>query len=310
MGYSYNYSVIIPHFTRDSSTELLERAVVSVPEREDIQILVVDNSPVPIPCGLFSERKNTRILYSTHERGAGGGRNVGIENSDAKWLLFLDADDYFTPEAFQIFDSKLDSENDIEFFVPICVYSDALNKSSDRAEKYAGLVRNYLRSGDDTALRLKYVVPWGKMIRMELVIKNGLRFEEVPASNDILFSLRAGLSARRIGCDGRVTYVCTVRKGSISNTRSLSNYESSFYVSLRRNQLLAEHGYQKITVMGKIVGSLQFGVRPFLKLFAAAARSGDLLVGYQNWIRNFFRSMASSEQREKRKYMIKDKRRF
>lgn len=302
MEYRYNYSVIVPHFTRDSSTELLKRAVASVPEREDIQILVVDNSPVPIPRNLFSERNNVKILYSAHERGAGGARNVGIENSDAKWLLFLDADDFFTAEAFQVFDSKLDAENDIVFFVPMFMYSDDLNKLSNRAETYASLVRDYLKTGDDTDLRSMHVVPWGKMIRMELVAKIGLQFEEVPAANDVMFSLRAGMCAKSIGCDERITYVYTVRKGSISNTHSFSNYESYFYVALRKNQLLAENGYQKISIMGRLVRSIQFGVRPFLKFFVTAIRSGDLLIGYQHWGRNFFRSMASSKRQEKREY--------
>ena len=53
------FSVIIPHFTK-SSTALLERAVASVPEREDVEVLVVDNSPNQIDRHLFNHRNYDR----------------------------------------------------------------------------------------------------------------------------------------------------------------------------------------------------------------------------------------------------------
>ena len=87
--YSYNYSVIIPHFTRDGNVEMLRRAVESVPERDDIEIIIVDNSLEPIPNDLFSARKYTKIIYSPNERKAGGARNVGMkeQNGMFSWML-------------------------------------------------------------------------------------------------------------------------------------------------------------------------------------------------------------------------------
>lgn len=60
--YKYNYSVIIPHFTRDGNIEALRRAVDSVPERKDIQVFVIDNSINPIPKNLFEDRLNVSIF--------------------------------------------------------------------------------------------------------------------------------------------------------------------------------------------------------------------------------------------------------
>ena len=46
----FTYSIIIPH--RDS-LELLKRAIASVPNRSDIQIIVIDNTPNEIDFSLY-----------------------------------------------------------------------------------------------------------------------------------------------------------------------------------------------------------------------------------------------------------------
>lgn len=110
-----NFSIIIPHHTK-TDTILLERAVDSVPDKDQIQILVIDNSPLPIDTNLFVKRKNVEILFSDKSKGAGHARNVGIENAKGNWLLFLDADDFFVKGAFDVFKKHYDSSVDIVFF--------------------------------------------------------------------------------------------------------------------------------------------------------------------------------------------------
>ena len=303
----YNYSVIIPHFSRDGNTMMLARAIASVPERNDIQVLVVDNSLTPIHSNLFSDRSNVTILYSANERRAGGARNVGIDYSDAKWLLFLDADDFFTADAFNVFDSHLESDNDVEFSLMTGAYSDDLSKRSDRGDFYANLVRTCLATGNDTELRLKYRSPCAKMVSADLVNRNNIRFDEVPASNDVMFSLKVGLMANGIGCDARETYVATVNQGSLTKTTSLLNIESRFRVCLRRNSLLKEYGYEKdSSVLLFVFKSLQFGIVPFFKLLREAAKSGDLFVGYKNWISTFFHLFNKTRRSDNTKYQVKE----
>ena len=274
--HKYNYSVIIPHFTRDGDVSALMRAVSSVPEREDIQVIVVDNSIKQIDPLLFNKRKNVQVLFSPNERKAGGARNVGIENSDAKWLLFLDADDLFTRSAFDIFDSHVDSKNDIEFSVMIGAYSDNLEKWSDRGEFYAKLVNEH-----------------------------NIRFDEVPASNDVMFGLKIGLAAEGIGADERESYIATVSQGSLTKTLSLDNIESRFYVCLDRNQTLVKNGYKRdSSVLLFIVKSLHFGVKPFFRLLWDAIKSGNLLVGWRNWFGTFVHLFDRRKRNDNKKYQI------
>ena len=304
-SHKYSYSVIIPHFSRDGDVSALIRAVSSVPEREDVQVVVVDNSLKPIDARLFSSRKNVQILFSPNERKAGGARNVGIENSDAKWLLFLDADDFFKDGAFDVFDSHFTSGNDIEFSVMTGAYSDDVKKWSDRGEVYAKLVRDFLESGDDTKLRLEYRSPCAKMVSLDFVNKNKIRFDEVPASNDVMFGLRIGLAAKGIGADGRETYVATVSQGSLTKTLSLENIESRFNVCIDRNRTLVKNGYKKdSSVLLFIVKSLHFGLKPFLRLLWRAIRSGDLFVGWRNWVGTLVHLFDRKKRNDNKKYQV------
>ena len=68
------FSIIIPH---RGDVSLLERAIASVPVRDDIQLLVEED---------------------TDGCGAGYARNRALGKASGEWLLFLDSDDYFTPD--------------------------------------------------------------------------------------------------------------------------------------------------------------------------------------------------------------------
>ena len=305
--YKYNYSVIIPHFTRDGNTHTLCRAVDSVPERKDIQVFVVDNSLTPIPNNLFSYRRNVKILYSPNQRKAGGARNVGIENSNAKWFLFLDADDFFTEKAFDSFDKFLYSDYDLVFSLKRSVYGDDISKPAHRGDYTSNLVREFIRTGNDTDLRINYPSPCAKMVRSSLVIENSIRYDEVPASNDVMFALKVGLAAKKIGADAVETYTVTTTAGSITRTRSLENIESVFFVRERYNKMLKENGYRpNKSEMICIVRSAKYGIKPFLKLSIIALKSGNLFNGWSNWVYSFFHQFSKQKRTDDAKYNVKE----
>ena len=50
----------------------------------------------------FRNTSNVRILKNRTQRGAAGSRNLGLENSDGKWVAFLDADDFWSKDSVWI----------------------------------------------------------------------------------------------------------------------------------------------------------------------------------------------------------------
>lgn len=302
--YDYTYSVIIPHYTK-SGTDLLARLINSIPERDDIQVLVVDNSPIRIDPNLFSERKSVVILFSDSTKGAGHARNIGIENASGKWMIFSDADDFFTDVAFTAFDKYWDSDNDVIFFKMISCFSDSYEPAR-RHEEFVKIIDKYFEDGIEYNLRYHYVVPWCKMLRSSVVLQNNLRYDEVKVANDVIFGLLLGLSAGKIDCDSASVSCITVNKGSLTNTESYSNVETRFDVAIRKNKIMKAHRLKKSSsVMIHIVQSVHYGFRPFCHLVKKAIVAGDLFVGWQNWFKTVFKMMFRNDN--KMEYIVKEK---
>src|SRR5690554_2433886 len=93
---SINYSIIIPH---KNIPELLDRCLKSIPIRDDVQVIVVDDNSDPDKVDFFEfpglNRHNTDVYFTKEKKGAGYARNVGLTKAIGKWLIFSDADDFF-----------------------------------------------------------------------------------------------------------------------------------------------------------------------------------------------------------------------
>ena len=83
----YNYSFIIPH---KNCPDLLQRCVDSIPERDDVQVIVVDDNSDDGKKPSLKNHKNLQVILldATQSKGAGRARNVGLEHAEGKWLLF------------------------------------------------------------------------------------------------------------------------------------------------------------------------------------------------------------------------------
>lgn len=231
-----NYSIIIPHY---NIPELLVRCLNSIPIREDIQVIVVDDcSPegdkylktIPELSRPFLE------FYSTPKGGsAGRARNVGIEHAKGKWLTFVDADDFFVEDASRILDKYKDREEDVLYFQSISVMSNDITKSSDR-HCFLYHFDQYMKNGNELLLRFEFDAPWGKFVKKSLIDEHHIRFDEVRWSNDTFFSAAIGVYAKSIAVPEEVLYVVTEREGSLTSAKIMSEeewtvrYHSSLHV--------------------------------------------------------------------------------
>lgn len=240
------YSFIIPHF---NIPELLVRCVESIPEREDIQVIIVDDCS---PNAATYKDKFPRIfrrnveLYSTDKGGsAGRARNVGIQHAKGKWLSFIDADDLFIPNLMEVLLPHYDDKEDILLFRTKSVYSDDLNKEAKRATWAQKIFDDYLITKDEAKIRYDYSPLWGKIYRTEMVLNNHILCDETPFSNDSGFSLRAGIQAKDIKVIQETIYLLTERTGSLAhlfnNSKSLSLEECNIRFNVAyQNYLLAK----------------------------------------------------------------------
>ena len=125
-----NYSIIIPNY---NSFNLLSRCLDSIPEREDIEVIIVDDNSYSNQFLDFlektKEKKNIFVYKLSINQGAGACRNFGINKAKGRWLVFSDADDKFSNTAFSSFDKYVDCDSDRVYFDAEIINSGNLNIS-------------------------------------------------------------------------------------------------------------------------------------------------------------------------------------
>lgn len=296
-------SIIIP---QKESLDTLGRLLSSIPKDDRIEVILVDNSEIPIIKSQIDSNRDFTLFHSARDRFAGGARNVGVEAAKGEWLVFSDADDFFTSNAFDVFFQFTESDYDLVYFKVSSVYDDTL-QPSNRDNMWNGIIDGYLNGRiDEIQTKIDYVVPWGKMIRKSLIDANEIKFDEVVASNDVMFSTKVGYYAKNFTVSNDIVYTVTTRKGSLANRRDLRALESRYRVRMRRNIFLKQNGLEdrQISVMSFLYDSLKFGVRPFLKFIGLAIRNRqNIFIGYRNWIKTarFMRK----DDKEKKNYLKK-----
>lgn len=214
-----NYSIIIPHY---NIPDLLARCLRSIPERDDVQVIVVDdNSPgqenylSTIP---ELSRKNVEFYPTKDGLGAGHVRNVGLSHAKGKWLVFSDSDDFFVDNFPEILDEYVNDEHDIIFFnVNVCDCYDTSKVYEGTGKEH--IFNKYLNTGNDVYFRVCYTEPWGKFIKRAMVAENGISFQETKAHNDLRFAVETGLTAGGVLAVNKPLYWYVIREGSLGHQK-------------------------------------------------------------------------------------------
>lgn len=247
---SISFSIIIPHH---NIPDLLERCIASIPRRDDVEVIVVDDrsSPTVVDFDNFlgGERGRTdvKVIFNKEEgRGAGGARNIGIEAARGKWLVFIDADDYFNPCVGKMMDAHKDDEADIVFFRANGLDSELYEASPAallRVRSLNGYFRQYMhgdRQRGETLLRYAWGEPWAKFYRREFVQDNKLLFKETPMHNDTTFTYTAGFHAKRVTADPHCLVCVTWRPGSLSHTVNYAKLLACVEVFCEKERFMAD----------------------------------------------------------------------
>lgn len=265
---NFNYSIIIPH---KNIPALLERCLNSIPHRDDIQIIVVDDNSdaniVDFNSFPGSNDSSVEMIFTKEGRGAGYARNVGLKHAKGKWLLFADADDFFNDGFLDQTDKYLDSDNDIIYWSINSVYSETL-EPADRGMYFNQYIEKAAQGEENSRdyVRYKFLYPSAKMVRRSLVEENRISFDEVPASNDTMFGVKIGANAKKIAFDTFQLYCLTVRKNSLVTSYSYGNLRSRLNVSFDLYYYLLKIGKQEYA-QSSIEHLLQIRHASYFKFF-------------------------------------------
>lgn len=231
-----NYSFIIPHH---NGPDPLNRLLDSIPQRNDVEIIVVDDNSDEDKKPSITRKDVQLILLSKDEsKGAGHARNVGLDKARGKWLLFADSDDYYLPDFISVLDKYRESDIDILYFN---IFSEVSN--SDQFN----ILERYLNSEhthhDRCVLGFSNNAPWNKMFRRDFVFDVGEKFEEIPSSNDAWFTNIMAIKARKIAVDTTILYQYVNNPSGITRkVRPLSDRYIVMESIIKRNKLKYDNG--------------------------------------------------------------------
>ena len=272
-----NYTIIIPH---KNTPKYLQRCLDSIPERDDIQVIVVDDNSDNLDTINFPglNKKNTEVYFTKEGKGAGYARNIGLSYAKGKWLLFADADDYFNLDFLTITDEYLDSDNEIIYFSASSIDIDT-GKRSNRNKILVKSVNEYkegcTKSKDN--LLFKNWMPWSKMFNHDFIKKNNLKFEEVKVGNDALFVINAGILADKICVDTSSIYCVTYNKKSLSFNFNQNLFDERFMSKIRINNYLTKLNKKeyKLLLGPDIVESYNYGLKKTLEVIKIAKKNNN-----------------------------------
>lgn len=237
---NYTYSFIIPH--RDTP-QLLERCLDTIPQRDDIEVIVVDDNSAFDKQPQLGERNHLRIIHlgPNESHGAGCARNCGLRVATGKWILFADADDYYTPSLLEKLDMYKDMDIDALYFNFEYRDGDSLAPLPPMPiSRYLSLSNP--EQSDWEEIRFHHKMPWTKMVRKGFLDQYQISFEESLNGNDIFYSIQVGYFAREIKVEPTPLYVYLKNSNSLVN--SVPSVESGYCHMLHKVKL--NHFYRFI----------------------------------------------------------------
>ncbi|MRT93456.1 glycosyltransferase [Ancylomarina sp. 16SWW S1-10-2] len=158
--------------------------------------------------------ENVRVVTQKN-KGLGGARNTGIDNSKGKYILFVDADDYICDKSLnQLFNKAENGNLDILEFgaqgvslAGVVKYTSTINMESD------------ILTGEEYLSKILYMdSACNKLYKRSLLEDNNLKFLERVYIEDIEFNTRAVFCAKRVQAIPNIIGQFVLTEGSITRS--------------------------------------------------------------------------------------------
>jgi glycosyltransferase involved in cell wall biosynthesis len=241
----FSISIIIPHY---NDWDSLQRLLRSIGSCDLVQVIVVDDGS---DCNKKdSLEKYKDILFienNSGKKGAGAARNIGLKRATNNFIIFADSDDVFLDGWYDLIHNSSSTleEFDIIYFRPTSKHVDENVKSYRHV--HINKMIDIFFSGIEESIRYYHYTPWSTLFKRELIVSKSLFFDEIVASNDINFMLKAGFYASRVGCSNRVFYSVTESYESLTKQRSFSVLNSRLEALINFNLFLINKNKKEYT---------------------------------------------------------------
>ncbi|MFD0170009.1 CDP-glycerol glycerophosphotransferase family protein [Streptomyces decoyicus] len=240
-----------------NDADRLPTAVQSVLDQtlRDVEVVIVDDCSTDRSFEVAQQLAaghpgRVRAFQLPENSGAGGEpRNVGIQHTQGRYVMFLDSDDVLELNACRnMLEAAEETGSDIVSGLTVRLHKDTRNQKRD--EWYAWLYSTTRTLESVTELPDLFV--WdtlctNKCYRREFLIENNLLFPKGMFYEDLVFIAEAYLAAQRITLIPNQVYFWHVHEQaavkSVTNRRhEMTNYHHRLEIHRRIDAMLAERG--------------------------------------------------------------------
>ncbi len=157
---------------------------------KNIEIICIDDGSTDATPTVLEYYKliDNRIKVITNKTnlGIGPSRNIGLENSNGKYVMWCDSDDTFDKKMCQIMVQYMEKYN---IDVAECNFNIISNKYDQRTNYLLNLHQNKNNKliKIDDKISYMFVALWNKIFRKSIIDKYNIRFENIPIYEDSCF---------------------------------------------------------------------------------------------------------------------------
>ncbi len=201
-------TVIVPMY---NSEEHVAECITSVLRQtmRDFELICVDDGSVDATCSIveeFAQRDNRIRILCQENAGPGVARNAALESARGEYVYCLDSDDFLERDMLARC-LKILGETcaDMAIFA-FRTYNQQVRKifpaewSMRNEEVYPVYPQGTFTWETAPNLFFETVqnIPWNKMVRRELLDSQGIRFQSLHLTEDMMYSLPAAVASRSI----------------------------------------------------------------------------------------------------------------
>ena len=206
---NYKVSVIIPVYNAE---KYLKTAIESVINQslgfENIELIIVNDNSSDGSKGIiddYADRyENIIAIHLDKNSGLPGRpRNIGIDNATSDYIIFLDADDEYLPDAFELLYNTIIAEKS-DFVMGSHFHNNGQRQMKINIKHYCdddsdviniNPLKNQLNFNRTSH---NHVAPWGKIFNRKLIEDNHIRFPEDTLAEDTYFYFKTLVNSKKV----------------------------------------------------------------------------------------------------------------
>ena len=234
-------SVIVPVYKTEKYLNHCINSIVGQTYNNLEIILVDDGSPdrCPAICDLWKEKDERIKVFHQVNAGGGQARNLALDKSKGKFVIFVDSDDYIAPFMIEILYKQFQDDVDIVE----CGYCITHNDNAEFDEESEGY--RWESFGAEEAVlenikdRMFRQIIWNKMYRKSVV--GDVRFPVRKNIDDEFWTYQVLGNARKVIYTNKVLYAYRQQENSVMHSLNAVRRFQALEAKLQRHEYICKY---------------------------------------------------------------------